>query len=432
MSKEIWKTKPEWKGYYEFSNYGICRSVDRYVIGKSGHKYFRKGRILKPFSNGNLMLSINGTVYRINLGKTIAELFMDNYTENTPLVYKDGDRNNCNLNNLEVAELYIQDINDNWKDVDGNWKDVIGFEGLYQVSDDGRVRSLPRLKICGFNGKKYLMQRGRILKSGHTNDGYAFVNLVKDGKSKPHYIHRLVAQAFIPNPNNYPVINHKDENPSNNYYKNLEWCTHKYNSNYGTAKERAAEVVRAKNPSIYNTPVTNITTGEQFNSISEACDFYGFTNRYTIKRCCEGECATTDGYNWKYTHDKDYKPTKQKFIICIETGEEYKSAAKLAKDIEVTPTAVSKHMNGQLTHLKGLHYTYKEAGKEYTIPTVKPKRNGYIPKFPNKYKPHENKVHCNLSITPQDKQLYKKLAKEAGMPLQDFLAQVLNETLTTE
>lgn len=100
--------------------------------------------------------------------------------------------------------------------------------------------------------------------------------------------------------------------------------------------------------------------------------------------------------------------------------EEYRSAAKLAKDIEVTPAAVSKHMNGQLSHLKGLHYTYKEAGKKYIL------------KLPNKYKPHENKVICHIHITPQDKQLYKKLAKEAGMPLQDFLAQVLNETLTTE
>lgn len=414
MSKEIWKTKPEWEGYYEFSNYGVCRSVDRYIIDKNGHKRFCKGRILKPFSNGNLILCKNGIEYNLNLGKTIAELFMDNYTEDTPLVYKDGDRNNCNLNNLQVAELYIQDI-------DGNWKDVIGFEGLYQVSDDGRVRSLPRLKICGFNGKQSV-QKGRILKPGHTNDGYAFVNLVKDGKSKPHYIHRLVAQAFIPNPLNLPYVNHKDENPKNNAVWNLEWCTPKYNANYGTAKERAAEAVRANNPSIYNTPVTNITTGEQFNSISEACDFYGFSNskRDTIKRCCEGQYATVEGYNWKYTHDEDYKPTKQKFIVCIETGEEYRSAAKLAKDIEVTPAAVSKHMNGQLSHLKGLHYTYKEAGKKYIL------------KLPNKYKPHENKVICHIHITPQDKQLYKKLAKEAGMPLQDFLAQVLNETLTTE
>lgn len=427
MSKEIWKTKPEWEGYYEFSNYGVCRSVDRYIIDKNGHKRFCKGRILKPFSNGNLILCKNGIEYNLNLGKTIAELFMDNYTENTPLVYKDGDRNNCNLNNLQVGELYIQDI-------DGNWKDVIGFEGLYQVSDDGRVRSLPRLKICGFNGKQ-TVQRGRILKPGHTNDGYAFVNLVNaNGKYKPYYIHRLVALAFIPNPNNYPVVNHKDENPSNNTVWNLEWCTYKYNINYGTAKERAAKAVRANNPSIYNTPVTNITTGEQFNSIAEACDFYGFNNskRDTIKRCCEGQYATVEGYNWKYTHDNDYKPTKQKFIICIETGEEYRSATKLAEAIEVTPAAVSKHINGQLTHLKGLHYAYKEAGKEYTISPIKPKRNGYIPKFPNKYKPHENKVICHIHITPQDKQLYKKLAKEAGMPLQDFLAQVLNETLTTE
>jgi hypothetical protein len=108
------------------------------------------------------------------------------------------------------------------------WKDIDGFEGLYQVSTLGRVKSLP----------KYTYSRGypqlrkeKILKPGYTgkNRCYATVRL-NDGRG--YKVHRLVAQAFIPNPNNLPQVNHKDENPFNNAVDNLEWCTNQYNIKY--------------------------------------------------------------------------------------------------------------------------------------------------------------------------------------------------------
>ena len=104
------------------------------------------------------------------------------------------------------------------------WKDIIGYEGLYQVSNLGRVR-----------------RSGKILKGGYNNKGYHTINLCKKGISKSFFVHRLVAIAFIPNPNNLPIVNHKDENPKNNCIENLEWCTYKYNANYGTARERQAQ-----------------------------------------------------------------------------------------------------------------------------------------------------------------------------------------------
>lgn len=105
------------------------------------------------------------------------------------------------------------------------WKDIEGYEGLYQVSNYGQVRSLHHEKPI-------------ILKQ-HTNiKGYKKVGLSKDGKSKTVSVHRLVAKAFLPNPTDLPMVNHKDENPSNNIVDNLEWCDGSYNVTYATAPIR--------------------------------------------------------------------------------------------------------------------------------------------------------------------------------------------------
>lgn len=114
------------------------------------------------------------------------------------------------------------------------WKDIKDFQGLYQISNLGRVKSLPRTyKLHGF-----ITTKERILKFGITNKGYYYVNLSKNAKVNRQYVHRLVAQAFIPNPDNLLEVNHKDENPKNNNLENLEWCTHAYNNTYGTKIER--------------------------------------------------------------------------------------------------------------------------------------------------------------------------------------------------
>ncbi len=103
------------------------------------------------------------------------------------------------------------------------WKPIDGYEGFYEVSNMGRVRSLPR--TIGNKNRK-----GVVLKPNITPYGYQQVLLCKNGMRKQHKIHRLVANAFIPNPNNYPVINHKDWDTSNNSVDNLEWCDIRYNN----------------------------------------------------------------------------------------------------------------------------------------------------------------------------------------------------------
>ena len=109
------------------------------------------------------------------------------------------------------------------------WKYIEGYEGLYQVSNYGRVRSL-------FYRKKNQVQ---LLKLRKVTKGYLQVALWKNRKRKDFMVHKLVAEAFIPNPNNYPQINHKDEDKTNNCVENLEWCTNEYNHNYGTRNIRA-------------------------------------------------------------------------------------------------------------------------------------------------------------------------------------------------
>lgn len=110
------------------------------------------------------------------------------------------------------------------------WKDVKGYEGLYQVSNLGRI---------------WNVKTQRILKPIDTGRGYFRVHLTtKNGKRKQELIHRLAAIAFIPNPSGLPQVNHKDENPANNCIDNLEWCSQKYNNNYGTRKEKCAATLK--------------------------------------------------------------------------------------------------------------------------------------------------------------------------------------------
>ena len=109
------------------------------------------------------------------------------------------------------------------------WKPIKGYEGLYEVSSLGKIKSLSRWKQ---NHSKLNYVEEKILKPGF-NGKYHHVFLSKNGKSKTYLIHKLVAIHFIPNPNNLPQINHIDENKLNNNVNNLEWCTQKYNCNYG-------------------------------------------------------------------------------------------------------------------------------------------------------------------------------------------------------
>ena len=124
------------------------------------------------------------------------------------------------------------------------WKDIKDYEGLYQVSNLGRIKSVDRIIKRKKNGDYF--QKGRILNLQIAKNGYYICKLSYQNKKPSKNVHKLVAEAFISNPNNYPCINHKDENKLNNNVNNLEWCTCKYNNNYGTKKERISNALKGR------------------------------------------------------------------------------------------------------------------------------------------------------------------------------------------
>lgn len=188
------------------------------------------------------------------------------------------------------------------------WKDVVGYEGIYKVSNTGKIKSLNYNKT----GKE------KILATTINKHGYEDVTLYnkKLKKTIPYRVHRLVAIAFIENddPINKTQVNHKDECKTNNNVNNLEWCTPKYNMDYGTRKERAMKSNEKsgyekmqktrKEKGIGRHKVICVTNGKIFDSVREAADYYNI-NESNITKCCKGKrpsCGKENGkkLEWKY------------------------------------------------------------------------------------------------------------------------------------
>ena len=162
------------------------------------------------------------------------------------------------------------------------WRDIEGFEG-YQISNLGRVRSFKRNKV-------------RIMKPVADKRGYLRVFLRKNNSLKTLFIHRLVTQAFLPNPNNLPQVNHKDEDKTNNNVSNLEWCDAKYNANYGTRNEK---IVEAHSKIVFQIDKNTNVIINIFPSIREAERETG-CNHGHICNCCKGKRKTAGNYKWRY------------------------------------------------------------------------------------------------------------------------------------
>lgn len=176
------------------------------------------------------------------------------------------------------------------------WRDIAGYEGLYQVSNLGRVRSLDR-KVQNRNG--LAVKKGKLLKS--VGKQYKKVGLWKDNKGTDVLVHRLVAMAFIPNPLNLPEVNHKDENKHNNAALNLEWCDRLYNARHGTAIQRRADKMRGK--PIGEQAVNQYTVDGQFvqrhESATKAAASVNGDNS-GICKCANGKYKTAYGFVWKW------------------------------------------------------------------------------------------------------------------------------------
>lgn len=158
------------------------------------------------------------------------------------------------------------------------WRNIEGYEGLYKISNKGRVKSL-------YNGSE------RILRPSWMTGGYLYVVLCKNGNQSNQRIHRLVAKAFIPNPENLPEINHKDENKKNNCVENLEWMRHIDNCNYGSRNERLSRKLLQ-----YSKDGKFIMEWPGAHEVERVLGI----DQGNISKCCKGKLKSSGGFIWKY------------------------------------------------------------------------------------------------------------------------------------
>lgn len=170
------------------------------------------------------------------------------------------------------------------------WKDIEGYEGLYQISNFGRVKSLK------WNHSNII----KTLKLSN-NGGYIRTSLFKNKAEKRFYVHVLVAQAFIPNPNKYPEVNHIDENKSNNHVDNLEWCNKSYNANYGNRNKLISIHSAMLRPVLQFDLKGNFI--KEYPSIAEAVEELKIRSS-GISNCCAGRYSKSGGYKWRYKEEK--------------------------------------------------------------------------------------------------------------------------------
>lgn len=177
------------------------------------------------------------------------------------------------------------------------WKPIQGYEN-YEISNHGNVRSLDHIQDWTLNGKTYKrLKKGKVLKQNYDGNGYCFVRLFNSSNPKgvQYKIHRLVAEAFVTNPNplDFKIINHKDEKHNNNYFENLEWCNTTYNNSYGTRTQRAIEKEKIPIEAIDKDGKVVL----KFDSGNEA-KRNGYINAIS---CCRGLYKTCGGFKWRYS-----------------------------------------------------------------------------------------------------------------------------------
>ena len=259
--------------------------------------------------------------------------------------------------------------------MDEVWKRIPGFEKYYEASNLGKIRSIKRIRLQG-SGVTTLTPC--ILSAKLDRNGYFQVHLSCDGKSVTKKVHRLVALAFLPNPHNLPCINHKDEDKKNNYIcvnadgsidlmkSNLEWCTYKYNSNYGSGIARKVE---STNKAVYSYNIYNGETIEH-RSIKEASKLLKL-NPSAITAVCKKKKRTTHNYIFRYKGesltDEDIESAKsfRKAVIMLSMDgkfiKEFDSMTDAARETNTPLSCITLCCNGKQRYSKGYKWIYRNS-----------------------------------------------------------------------
>ena len=267
------------------------------------------------------------------------------------------------------------------------WKDIEGYEGIYKISNKGNIWSIPRMVHGQMFGGKMVKQR---IDHRQSNDRIV-VELSKNGKARRYIPARLVATAFIRPPQDGEEINHLDENPMNNCVENLEWCTHKYNCNYGTRIQRIKEK--------QNIPVLQYTLNGEF--IAEYASMHIAAEAINadaghICDCCIGNRRKAYGFFWRYKDDALYVVAKERIkkkiadsaasrsakftekaynVVQLDMDGNYiatyPSSKYAAESIKAPRPMIISCCNGKIKHARGYKWVYE---KDYT-PAQPKKRN---------------------------------------------------------
>ena len=252
------------------------------------------------------------------------------------------------------------------------WKPVIlldsgeSYEGSYEVSNMGRVRSLDRC-TKGKGGSKCL-HKGKIIKTRKNKCGYVLITLNKDNKKKTYSVHRLVGFAFRSDSwFENAHIDHINTIKDDNRVVNLRWVTRSENMGNSLTHEKMSGE-NNKN----RRKVICIETGQVFNSIKEAGEYVGVANPTNISTCCTGKCKTIGGYHWAYygCSEEEIKrklnegKSHDKKVICIETGRVFDSLKEAGKYVGVASCNISKCCSGGCKTVKGYHWAYYPCSEE--------------------------------------------------------------------
>lgn len=228
MEKEVWKDVPGYEGLYQVSNLGNVRSLDRHLVTGDRTHFYHGRPISSKFGESDssdryVGLSKNGErkIHRVDV--LVASVFIANPDGYRHVRHIDGRLENCRASNLEWIgpQECICD-----PDTDEIWKDIPNYEGYYQASNIGRIRGLNR-EVPYLGGTRVV--RGRVLTPSMDIHGYPHVMMTKENVQRFESVHRMVALAFLPNPDNLPEVDHIDGNPSNSSLENLRWVTRKEN-----------------------------------------------------------------------------------------------------------------------------------------------------------------------------------------------------------